>query len=141
MVDRNTFCIARREYKHLLTRKRKEHDTRMINLLVSSVDDQSKFWETVHKIASKRTHVKNDITLENWFQHFRVLLEQNDTHDNSYITSEIEEESVTYAYNRPISREEVLLAFKKLKSGKAAGPEGIKAEVLKYSCDQVIDFL
>ena len=42
--------------------------------------------------------------------------------------------------NRPISPEEVLFALQKLKSKKAAGPDGIIGELLKYSNEHVVPF-
>jgi hypothetical protein len=42
--------------------------------------------------------------------------------------------------DHPISREEVLLAVRKLKNGKAPGPDRIIGEMLKYAGDRVIDF-
>ena len=42
--------------------------------------------------------------------------------------------------NRPISREEVLYALRKLKNHKAPGPDGIIGEIYKNSNDQVIQF-
>ena len=92
--------------------------------------NQKDFWESIHKISPKRKSVYNNISLDSWFQHFRALLEKEvdfDFDDESYL-------------NRPISKEEVLLAFKKLKNKKAAGPDRIIGEMLKNSGTYVIDF-
>ena len=43
----------------------------------------------------------------------------------------VEDRSSNSVFNRPISNEEVLLAFRKLKSKTAAGPDGIIGELLK----------
>ena len=42
--------------------------------------------------------------------------------------------------DRPITKEEILLALRKNKRGKAPGPDGIIGELLKYSNDHVIIF-
>ena len=39
-----------------------------------------------------------------------------------------------FSLNRPISVEEIQLALRKLKTGKAAGPDGIISEFLKHAC-------
>ena len=84
--------------------------------------------ESVHKISPKRKSLYDNISLNSWFQHFRALLEKDD--ENAVQDNES-------SLNRPISKEEVLLAFRKLKNKKAAGPIG---EMLKNSGTYVIDF-
>ena len=44
-------------------------------------------------------------------------------------------------YDRPITREEVLLAIQRLKNGKAAGPDGINGEFFKHAGHLAVDFL
>lgn len=36
-------------------------------------------------------------------------------------------------FNQPVSKEEVLIAIAKLKPHKAAGPDGITGEMMKYA--------
>ena len=45
------------------------------------------------------------------------------------------------SYDRPITREEVLLAIQRLKNGKAAGPDGIIGEFFKHAGHLAVDFL
>ena len=42
--------------------------------------------------------------------------------------------------NRPISREEIEFAFRKLKNRKAPGPDSILGEILKHSKEKIIPF-
>ena len=44
-------------------------------------------------------------------------------------------------FNRPISKEEVLIAINKLKPHKAAGRNGVIGEMMKYAGECVVDFL
>ncbi len=44
-------------------------------------------------------------------------------------------------YDRPVTREEVLLAIQRLKNGKAAGPDGIIGELLKHAGHLAVDIL
>ena len=50
--------------------------------------------------------------MDSWFQHFRALLEKDVDFD---FDDEVVEDSESF-FNRPISKEEVLLALKKLKN-------------------------
>ena len=64
--------------------------------------------------------------------HFKQLLEKN-TGDNDNLVWEEgggEENNLC----RPITKEEVVLALRKLKNRKAAGPDGIIGELSKYAC-------
>ncbi len=135
--DRSAFCLARREYKNLLKKKKKDFYDVLLDKLISSVKNQKDFWEFVHKISPKRKSVYNNISLDSWFQHFRALLEKEVDFDFDDENAVQDNES---SLNRPISKEEVLLAFKKLKNKKAAGPDGIIGEMLKNSGTYVIDF-
>ena len=87
-------------------------------------------------ISFKRKSVYNNISVDSWFQHFRALLEKDVDFD---FDDEVFEDSESFL-NRPISKEEVLLALRKLKNKKSAGPDGIIGEMLKNSGSYVLDF-
>ena len=44
-------------------------------------------------------------------------------------------------YDKPVTREEVLLAIQRLKNGKAAGPDGIIGELFKHAGHLAVDIL
>ena len=56
--NRHNFCVCRREYKHLLHRKKREFNDSMIQKLVNAIHDQKYFWESLYKICPKRVYVK-----------------------------------------------------------------------------------
>ena len=120
----------------MLKRKKVDFNAVLLDKLISSVKSQKGFWETVHKISFKRNSVCNNISVDSWFQHFRALLEKD---VDFYFDDEVFEESEIFL-NRPISKGEVLLALRKLKNEKAAGPDGIIGEMLKNSGSYVLDF-
>ena len=136
--DRVLFCISRREYKNLILRKRKEHNSSLLNELLKTVDNQKEFWSSVNKISSKKSQPSNNISVEQWFQHFKGLLEKDDiaTSDSSAVEHDYVDE-----LDRPISKEEVLLAIRKLKHGKSAGPDGLIAEFFRNSGELTVCFL
>ena len=134
--DRDAFCKARREYKNMLKRKKRFYNSALLDELVTSIKDQKEFWENVHKLSFKRKQVSNNISVDTWFQHFRSLLEKEVNTEHA-----IENEDIDSYFNRPISKEEVLVALRKLKNRKAAGPDGIIGELLKNSGSQILNFL
>ena len=136
--DRHEFCKARREYKHLLTRKKKKHNSSMIQMLVSNVHNQKNFWNTVQKVIPKQKMVKNEITVQEWFTHFKELLEKEELPQLEGDMDESENEDCFL--NQPITREEVTRAIQKLKLNKAAGPDGIIGELFKYAQSFIISF-
>ena len=61
--DRNSFCIARREYKNLLKNENKQHNDTLLNMLLASVKSQRDFWE----VSFKRKFIRNDTDVDDWF--------------------------------------------------------------------------
>ena len=110
-------------------------------MLLAYVKSQHDFWEAVHKVSFKRKFLRNVIAVDDWFLHFRTLLEKgvnNDDITDSSIDDDDDDENHTL--NRPISEAEVLLALRKIKLRKAPGPDGIIGEIIKYSGNQVVHF-
>ena len=96
-------------------------------MLLASVKSQCDFWEAVHKVSFKRKFVRNDIAVDDWFQHFRTLLEKgvnNDDITDGTIDDDNDDDK-NHTLNRPISEAEVLLALRKVKLRKAPGLDGI----------------
>jgi hypothetical protein len=115
--------------------------------LVDSVNDQYAFWNAVKKISFKQGMIRNTVSIDTWYEHFKALLdkridddddmfsedESNDMDDESVLNDEI--------LNAPITKDEIVLALRKLKCKKAAGPDGVIGELLKYAGSVVVDFL
>ena len=137
--DRNAFCIARREYKNLLKNEKKQHNDTLLNMLLASVKSQRDFWEAVHKVSFKRKFVRNDIAVDDWFQHFRTLLEK-EVNSDDITDSTFDDDAENHTLNRPILEAEVLFALRKIKLGKAPEPDGIIGEIIRYSDNQVVHF-
>ena len=142
--DCSAFCLTRRECKKKKKKKKKilkifflKYCDVLLDKLILSVKNQKDFWESVHKISPKRKSVYNNISLDSWFQHFIVLLKKEVDFDFDDENAVQDNES---SLNRPLSKEEILLAFRRLKNKKAAGPDGIIGEMLKNSGTYVIDF-
>ena len=139
-IDRQRYCVARREYNRLKERKKNEYNKSVINKLMMAVDSQKEFWETLKSIAPKRTATKNSIDQETWFNYFKGLLDKDDILSGTFDESDFAEDGSDLDYNRPISQEEVTLALKKLKPRKAAGPDMIISEMLKCANKEIAPF-
>ena len=140
-IDRHRYCISRREYNRLKERKRKEYNVSMINKLMLSIDNQKEFWANLKSIVPKRSSNDNDINRVTWFNYFKGLLEVEDVLLGSVSDSDVvESDENVLDYNSPISLEEVVKALNKLKSGKAAGPDMIIGEILKYATNSIAPF-
>ena len=136
--DRNNYTVARREYKNLLQRKKREFNDTVLHRLVASIGNQKDFWKNVQNVSFKATQPKSNIDIDTWFKHFKSLLEIDTDSEN--VSTDMEDVHINGCIDRPISKEEVLMAIRKLKNRKSAGPDGIIGELIKHSNEQMIDF-
>ena len=66
---RETYVTERKEYKRLLARKKTEFGQARIAKLKQSINDPKLFWQTIRSMNKKVT-MYNDITKEQWYEHF-----------------------------------------------------------------------
>ena len=98
-------------------------------------------YDTTKKLAGKYTRTSNQVKykegniltredeqLQRWVDHFSELLNRPSPTETPSIPEAPSELEVNC--ERP-SKEEIVMAIKKLKSGKAAGPDNIPPEALK----------
>ena len=138
--DREQYCIARREYKRLIQRKKKDFNRSIIDSLTLAIEKQKEFWDTMHKICPRKKFTKNDITVEDWYNHFKSLLDKDIASvDNNDVVDD--QDQYDAEFNMPISKEEVQLAISKIKSGKAPGPDKIIGELLRHASNVILPFL
>ena len=128
----------------MLRKKKKEFNDATLKTLLSSIDNQIDFWNNIKKISFKSKQPENNISVDTWFEHFKTLLTTHvSSNSDGIVQIEGSEEEDADYLNRPISKEEVVLAIRKIKNGKAAGPDGIIGELLKYGYknDSILSFL
>lgn len=77
--------------------------------LVAESKNATEWWKNMDWFRKGEKQIKNNIGKEEWLEHFKTLLECQDT----------------------LSDEEIEQALRKLKAGKAAGEDGISSEFLK----------
>jgi hypothetical protein len=140
--DRVNYCRQRKKYKNMLRLKKKQFNENMINKLILSVNNQKEFWDTVRNIIPKRNKSSNHISADDWVLHFKGLLEHENCVVDSHTTNDnnINADANDLSLNRPIGKDEVELAVRKLKLKKAAGPDGLISEIFKNAQNLVVDF-
>ena len=74
--DNIAYCKARIEYKNLLYKKKKIFNDAILNKLIESVNDQKKLLYTMHRVQCRKTLPLNNITSDDWFNHFKSVLEK-----------------------------------------------------------------
>ena len=136
------FKQKRKEYRELLTKKEEEFNQMQENRLVDSLKCSSAFWSEIRKHQPKR-HVNNKITKEEWVDHFDRVLNaglENDS-ERGEVTTTSDLSSFDEELDAKISEKEIETALNSLKCGKASGPDGIIAELLKHTRQEIIPYL
>ena len=92
-----------------------------------------------------RTLISNDISQDGWVDHFDKVFNGNSTaqveNAQNYGNPGNDEESYDEILDTDISELEVKKAIQRLKSGKAAGVDGVIAEMLKAAEQEITPFL
>ena len=148
---RNKYVTARTEYQKLIRDKKKEHRKQMYEKLVASTKDSREFWNTIRKTRVRHNKIA-DISPTQWEQHFTQLLNpdgientqenNNPTEHQRQAAEQINEQNVCIEdLDKEISKEELGLAFQKLKKRKAPGIDEIPPEVLKLIEPKISTYL
>ena len=155
--DRILYCQKRREYKELLRDKKVAYRKKALDSLNNS-SNPTDFWNTVRTYcqATKRVE-KNNITEQDWFDHFRKLFHEGpemgieddtvpvettkEAERMSVNNDEENEDDETNILNDDIKEYEDYAAIRALKNGKATGPDGVISEFFKYATVTTVPFL
>jgi hypothetical protein len=98
--------------------------------LESSLNDPKSFWSLVN---GRKNITNNDITPGEWYDYFKELFEQFMRPEYASIEMDYNDKGeVCLLLDRPIERNDILLALKKLKVNKTTGMDGIPSEIWKF---------
>ena len=61
----------------MLYKKKRQFNGAILNELTESVNDQKTFWDTMHRVQSRKTQPSNNITSDDWFNHVTSVLEKD----------------------------------------------------------------
>ena len=99
-----------------------------------------KFWKSIKKCYSKPKNTGNDIKIDDLYNHFNTLLDQEPESINQM--NNIDENNIEdFELDLEITEQEIRKALFKQKNGKASGPDEISAEILKASYNVISPYL
>lgn len=155
MADLHVYRNLRRAFKSLCKSKKREFDKIQAEILLeNSLKKNSKdFWSQVKFLTTPQSKKAATITPTKWQAYFQKLLNPylpttaDDDNGGVHVTAEDSEGATARSsqesgeLNEPITDSEVKGAIKKLKAGKACGPDGIAPEFYMYEHPVFIEFL
>ena len=153
--DRNSYCAARKEYKKLIFKKRRD-TTKCRKELVDDVNDSKKFWNKIKRFTRKKTQA-DDISDNAWLEHFMKVFDDVNVGEKNAHASDVEAKTINAVdmdaeteatddvleediLNSAITYQEVIDSINHLKAKKVAGPDGLIPDVFKYSCEAITYF-
>ena len=131
---------------HLYITKRNEESARADALARDLYDkDVNEFWSSVRQLNRSSSLLSNCIEgvtgekniSDYWREHFHKLLNcnSNDTDLKYNVIGKFE--NIQYDANTIVTSEDICKLIEKLKCGKASGPDGISAELLRFAHDSL----
>jgi hypothetical protein len=154
---RELYELKRREEHRLLKRKKKEHEKRAIEEMERCYgrNDVRKFYQRIKQLSNGyklRTEacrneegqlvVESQSILRIWKDHFcRLLNGEEDT--NTAVRQNVPPHTMDDDRRefRPPDLDEVKIAISRLKSNKAAGADGLSAELFKAAGDELVRYM
>ncbi|TGZ53811.1 hypothetical protein DBV15_10472 [Temnothorax longispinosus] len=120
---------VKRELVVLCEKKRKEWSKREMEEL-NGIRTETEVWKYINKERKVRDKVSKEIPMESWRQHFMGVLEWTDERI-------LEKERRGGNDEEDLTDDEIKKQIRKLRRGKAAGPDGIRNEAWKFCKRQV----
>ena len=126
--------------------KRNEESARADALARDLYDkDVDEFWSSVRQLNRSSSLLSNCIEgvtgekniSDYWMEHFHKLLNCNSNYTDLKYNVIGKLENIQYDANMIVTSEDICKLIKKLKCGKASGPDGISAESLRFSNDSL----
>ena len=133
----NDFKILRNRYKKLLNKKKRFHTMDILDKLENLEESNpTAFWKLFDKLKEKRQNPNDQIATEEWIKLFSSQMNGDNTIDrdrlellNDFV--ETNKDKIFNKLNFSITNDEISSAIRKLKRGKACGPDLILNEMLK----------
>ena len=148
--DLNTYLRARNVFKNMTKTKKDQYHQTKLDSLLSSVNDSKLFWSKIKYMTGRKVRQINNITTEEWLEHFETLFNDgfeidadNDIDGNDFdITlDEPNDEVEDHLFNSEITDEEILIAVKHMNKGKAAGPDSIIPETFIFGIEIMLPLI
>ncbi|KAJ8671296.1 hypothetical protein QAD02_002555 [Eretmocerus hayati] len=117
-IDPKEYFKVRREYRQLQKKEKEEEGERRIKGILKDKPER-KFWERVNMKRNKRERIDDTITDEEWLQHFRNQLGEQEEKPGKGLYKKKRWEG------KQFTKEELEKVLKKMKKKKACGMDGI----------------
>ena len=133
------YVNSKKRYKGLLKKKKSDFQKNAADKLTYFSKRNSKeFWQEIRKHKQNK-YTYNDISKLEWKEHFEKVFNIGVSSQVDSTTEGITNETFDEILDSEITIEEIKRAIQHLKTGKAAGPDKILAEMLKASEREVTD--
>ena len=148
--DLNTYLRARNVFKNMTKTKKDHYHQNKLDSLLSSVNDSKSFWSKLKYMTGRKVRKINNITTEEWLEHFETLFNDgfeidtdNDIDGSDYdITlDEPNDEVEEHLFNSEITDEEILIAVKHMNKGKAASTDCIIPETFIFGIEIMLPLI
>ena len=142
------YLNARKAFKSLCDIKKQCFNASQLDSIIDSINDPKSFWKRVKDLVKTKTTNVNNISSDQWKEHFEKLfkfddIQENDMddiendNDNNNIDIDMDEiEEIVF--NAPITEEEILKSVRALKTSKAAGFDNLPPGIFKHGIDIIL---
>ena len=131
----------RKAYKQLVQKKKNYEQNARIGVLLDSMNNPKYFWGEIKKYR-RRTCTKNGMSQDDWTDDFcKVFNEISQVHTENETDDQNVDESYDDILDADKSEMEVKKALQHLKCSKAAGPDGILAEMIKTAEHEITAYV
>ena len=142
--NRSMFFHAKRKYKKMLKRKKKEYKLKQVNKITLLRHSKPKdFWN----LFTSKKNSSCQVPLTELFEHFQCMgsnsVLQKDKNDDNYCTQGVFQstDSTFEELNVCISQDEITKVIKKLKLGKAPGSDELLNSYFTETFDIILPYL
>ena len=143
--DLKTYLERKRVFKNTCQLKKRMHDAKKSTDIISKFAEHNSkgFWKEIKNMLNLKSNSNkfNEIHPSEWLEHFKDLLGGDDNITESVDVNESEgstNNDQDDVLNGPIMYEEIVSGINSLKSGKAAGFDGIKPEFYQINNSTLI---
>ena len=140
---RGNLCVARKEYKKQMKKKKAEWKNGMIRKLEEAENANPKeYWNIIKDLREKQkeNHVSNAEDFKKFYEKLFAVDRTETNNDISKLEQEVTQRLANVkrgATNITFSMEQFQKALQKLKNNKATGVDGVPAEMLKESPEPI----
>jgi exonuclease III len=136
--NRKILLASRKKYRSVKRKSEANFKRQEKNKLHNFAKNQpQKFWKEIKKLKKNKTDI-GDITIEEFYDHFKDLYSNNDVFLNNQVDEELSNnlnQNIVEELDKDFTLEDVLTAISSLKTGKSGGEDRLISEIFKECKD------